>query len=318
MTKTKKIMSVVVCLMILLPLFSFAKNEQKIDRRELEAKEVKIHQKKVVPVAEKGKPVKPPVVDTTQFSATGEIGAITTGNKYAIVIGICDYPGTANDICVSDGDAKNMREALVTKYGYLDENVYLLRDMLATYDSVANAIDEVKSKVQQGDEVVFFFSGHGTTGRVNDGDTEKIDEGILVHDGASLKLIWDGQLRTWFSDINTSRVIFIFDSCKAGGMNDAAKEGRITVMSSAEAENSFVYSNGEFGEGLFSHYFVNEGMLQSKADAYNQLSASDGGVAVEEASVYAKEWVSRYVDENNLYHLQSVNVSDLFVKDLML
>ncbi|EKE16452.1 MAG: polysaccharide deacetylase [uncultured bacterium] len=317
MKKIKILTSLFVALMVLLPLVSTAKNEQKIDRKELKAKDVIIHNKKPIPAIEKGKPVKPPVIDTSQFSATGTPGDSASGNKYAIVIGICDYPGLANDICKSDGDAKNMHDALVTKYSYAEENIYLLRDMGATYDSIADAVDAVKAKVQPNDEVVFFFSGHGTTGRVNDGDAEKLDEGIVTHNGTNLIAIWDGQLRNWFSDINTSRVIFIFDSCKAGGMNDVAKDGRVVVMSSAEAENSFVYTNGEFGEGLFSHFFVNEGMLQNKADTYNQLNFSDLNVAVEEASVYAKEKVSSFAN-TYLWHSQTVNVSDLFVNDLVL
>ena len=315
--KKIKIALVLAIFLIVFPLVGFAKNDQKIDRKELEAKDVKIHQKKPIPAMDKGKPVKPPVIDTSQFSATGVVGEVTAGQKYAIVVGICDYPGTANDICKSDGDAKNMHDALIFKYGYKEENIYLLRDMLATYNNVADAVDVIKAKVQPIDEVVFFFSGHGTTGKVNDGDTEKIDEGIVTHDGTSLRLIWDGQLRSWFSNINASRVIFIFDSCKAGGMNDVARDGRLVVMSSAEAENSFVYTNGEYGEGLFSHFFVNEGMLQNKADAYNQLNFSDTKVAVEEASVYAKEEVSSYAN-TYLWHSQTVNVSDLFPNDLVL
>lgn len=317
MKKTKILTGLFVALLVLLPLVSTAKNEQKIDRSELEAKDVVIHKKKPIPAIEKGKPVKPPVVDTSQFSATGTIGESAAGQKYAIVIGICDYPGTASDICESDGDAKNMHDALISKYGYAEENIYLLRDMAANYNGIADAVDAIKTKVKPNEEVVFFFSGHGTTGRVSDGDAEKLDEGIVTHNGTSLVAIWDGQLKGWFSDLNTSRVVFIFDSCKAGGMNDVAKDGRVVVMSSAEEENSFVFTDEEFGEGLFSHFFVNEGMLLNKADSYNQSNISDTIVAVEEASVYAKEKVSSYAD-TYLWHSQTVNVSDLFLNDLVL
>ena len=317
MKKTKILTSFFVALMIFFPLVSTAKNEQKINRSELEAKDVKIHKKEIIPAIEKGKPIKPPVINADQFSATGTLGESALGNKYAIVIGICDYPGLASDICKSDGDAKNMHDALFSKYNYAEENIYLLRDTGATYEGIANAVDAIKASVLPGDEVVFFFSGHGTTGRVNDGDTEKLDEGIVTHNGTSLVPIWDGQLKSWFSGFNTSRIIFIFDSCEAGGMNDVAKDGRIVVMSSAEEENSFVYTNGEFGEGLFSHFFVNEGMLQNLADGYNKLNEKDTLIAIEEASVYAKEKVSSYAN-TYLWHSQTVNVSDLFFNDLVL
>lgn len=317
MKKAKILTGLLTLAIMLLPAVSMAKSEKKIDRSELDAKDVQIHKKKPIPVMDKGKPANPPAVDANQVSASGILGEQTLGQKYAIVIGICDYPGTANDICKSDGDAWNMKNALVDKYGYSLENIFLLRDLGATYNNIAEAIDAVKARVLPGDEVVFFYSGHGTTGRVSDGDTEKLDEGIIAHDGTSLKIIWDGQLRSWFGDIKTSKVVFVFDSCKAGGMNDVAKEGRVVVMSSAEAENSFVYTNGEFGEGLFSHFFANEGMLQNLADSYNKLNLSDANVSVEEASVYAKEKVASFAS-TYLWHAQTVNINDLFINDLLL
>lgn len=44
----------------------------------------------------------------------------------------------------------------------------------------------------------------------------------------------------------------------------------------------------EFKKPVFSHYFVNEGILDGLADEYNQLQTTDENVAVEEAFDYAK------------------------------
>lgn len=305
-----------------------AKNQNEKDkmRTQLEAKDVKIHKKKVLTEAEKkalddlikGKPTTPPGKNknTQEVSATGILGEPIIGEKYAVVIGICDYPGTANDICLSDGDAQNMNDALINIYGYNPENVILLRDMNATYGNILNAVDAIRAKVTADDEVVFFFSGHGTTGVANDGDNEKIDEGLVTHNGTSLQLIWDGQLRTWFSDFATDRIVFVFDICKAGGMNDVAGNGRVVIMSSQEKENSFVYSSGENGEGLFSRFFVNLGMLQSKADGYNELNLADGNIATEESFKYSKENLTRIT--STYYHTQIPTASDLFSNDLLL
>lgn len=295
---------------------AFGSNEKKIDSKKLKAENIQIHKKKYLPAEEKGKPTgKPGQVST--FNATGVLGEPTSGQKYAVVIGICDYPGSANDICKSDGDAYNMNEALTLKYGFDSANIHLLRDGNATYDNIVLALNDILNKATANDEIVFFFSGHGTTANVADGDKERIDEGIVVHDGTNPDFIWDGQLKNWFESFPTSRIVFVFDSCKAGGMNDVAKEGRLVVMSSAEKENSFVYTNGYLGEGLFSHFFVNEGMLQNKADGYNLPKTTDGNVATEEAAVYAKEKVSSYAD-TYLWHSQTVTVSDNFGDDLLL
>jgi len=129
--------------------------------------------------------------------------------------------------------------------------------MSASFDNIYNAIMTLKSKVTPDDEVVFYFSGHGSTGRAADGDSEVIDEAIVVHDGnpdGQILLIWDGQLKTWFEDFPTSRVIFIFDSCYSGGMTDLAAEGRIVAMASEERE--FSLESAEWGHGQFTYYFL--------------------------------------------------------------
>ena len=121
-----------------------------------------------------------------------------SGAKYAIIVGISDYPGTANDLQYCDDDAQDMYNALTTLYGYNSNNIHLLLNMDASFTAIRDAINDIKSKAVAGDEVVFFFSGHGTKGVADDGDKEKTDEAIVSHDGnpsGSFIDIWDGQLR---------------------------------------------------------------------------------------------------------------------------
>lgn len=312
--------------------------------------------------AVKGKPAKPsvpPVDKETTLAATGVTGAMLSESsvKYAVVIGICDYPDglTYDDICLSDGDALNMYHALIMEYGFLPENISLLRDMAdeldgdvksksATYDNIKSAVDHVRSVVDADDEVIFFFSGHGVTGIYDDGDAEvkknNPDEAILVHNGVDqYAYIWDGDLRQWFSDFATERITFVFDTCRADGMNDVMQNvsvsdnGPIFVAATSEKGTAYVYSSGEAGEGIFSHYFVNNGMRGyvgpggGWADGYNQIGwddrmldgwlngpviGQDGYVVVEEAYEYAREKVANY------YSDQIVTIKDLFKNDNLL
>ncbi|MEM1998378.1 MAG: caspase family protein [Archaeoglobaceae archaeon] len=236
-------------------------------------------------------------------SATGVPIPLGEGkNKYAIVIGISDYPGTENDLNFADDDAIDMYNALVNKYGFLEENVHLLINSNANYSAIESAVNAVKQKAKEGDEVVFFFSGHGARGKANDGDKEAIDEAIVSHDGKNLVYIWDGELRDWFRDFKTTRIVFIFDSCLAGGMTDLKADGRIIVM--ATTENGVAYEFSDLENGQFTYYFVDEGMLQGMADT----TPNDGNVTVEEAFDYAKA--------NCIY--QSPTISDSFTNDLLL
>jgi len=281
----------------------------------------------------KGKPATPPGKDKNNGpAATGILGDTTTGTKYAIVIGICDYPGTDHDICWSDGDSLNMYNALTNLYGYTSDNIYLFRDTIpnhlditdgpATFANIKVAVDEIRVKVNSGtggDEVVFFFSGHGADGIAQDSDKETRDEGIVVHNGTNLVVIWDGQLREWFSDFNTTRIVFVFDSCLAGGMNDVAVDGRVVNMATEETQVAYVYSKGEpgvkEGEGVFSHYFVNEGMLQARADQYDHdkdgVKPEGNDVVVEEAFDYADGIIP------SIWEKQNPVISDKFTNDLL-
>lgn len=284
-------------------------------------------------------------------TASGMLGDYpVTGTKYAIIIGICDYPGTANDLCNSDGDSLRMYKALIALYGYDQANIRLFKDGGGTtHFSNVSEIPEITAEIptrsnilgaieslnpSSDDEIVFFFSGHGADGLVNDDDNERRDEGIVVHkDNASgldsdYTYIWDGELKAAFSDFATNRIAFIFDTCLAGGMNDLAYTGRVISMGTNETQPAYVYSSekvnpdkmedvdkdGQFdGEGVFTHYFVNEGMLQGLADVYDHDSdATTRDVVIEEAFDYAKEIIP------SIWKRQKPTISDKFTDDLLL
>ena len=274
------------------------------------------------PTNSPGKPYKEP---ESPEGATGMIGETVAGNRYAVVIGISDYPGTANDLNYTDNDALAMRDVLVNKYNFIDTDIYLLTDgevasdnsdivyMSPTAQNIYSAIIDLRDyrNLSVDDEVVFFYSGHGGKGMADDGDKEKRDESIISYDGENLVHIWDGDLKNWFSGFATSRIVFIFDSCVAGGMTDLAKEGRIINMATEEKGRfDSAVELSTLGYGEFTYYFVVEGMLNDKADVYDHgyrsfIPGSD--VVVEEAFDYAKA-------NTNYDH---PTISDLFTDDLL-
>jgi len=318
--------------------------------KPVHATNIKVVKKVLLPSAVreiKGKPAFPGKNKTKEGAATGVLGESATGNKYAIVIGICDYPGTDYDLCESDGDSLHMYKALTTLYGYDPANIYLFKDMgkqsgfgethygEPTRNAIYGAIMDIKNKVATDsasglkDEVTFFFSGHGTSGIVDDSDAERIDEAIFVHGNKgtdtndNVSYIWDGELRGWFDGFATTRIAFVFDSCLAGGMNDVAGEGRVISMATDETHSAYVYSpagedvdgDGIYdGEGVFSRLFVNKGMLQGLADVYDHDSdATTQDVVVEEEFDYAKKNIPGYLKRR-----QKPVISDKFDKDLLL
>jgi metacaspase-1 len=96
--------------------------------------------------------------------------------------------------------------------------------------------------------VVFFFSGHGAKGKVDDGD-RNADQSIVVINGSGtgFDYIWDGNLKSWFADFPSARIVFIFDSCLSGGMSVLSGFNRIVNM--ACSANGLSYEGASWGGG---------------------------------------------------------------------
>jgi hypothetical protein len=218
-------------------------------------------------------------------AATGVLGTYPAENRYAIVIGISDYSGEENDLDYADDDAKDMFGALIYAYGYSCGNIILLIDEDAKRENILSAISSLNKKAKPNDEIVFFYSGHGARGKANDGDKELIDEAIVPWECTAESLIWDGELAQMFFSFATSRIIFIFDSCYAGGMTDLKADGKIVVMACSESGLSYEFETLENGQ--FTYYFVEQGITGGKADIYDHVE-NQADVTIEEAFDYAK------------------------------
>lgn len=246
----------------------------------------------------------------SRFAATGILGEPSAGERYAIIIGISDYPGTAYDLQYADDDAIDMKKALVENYGFADSNIILLTDLSATRAAILTAIENVGNRASNKDEVIFFFSGHGMSGEADDGDNEKLDESIVAHDGVNLVPMWDGELKAVFASFQTPRIVFVFDSCLSGGMTDLSASGRIINMASSEKGVAYEYAS--LGNGQFTYYFVEMGMLNGLADRYDHdkdgILREGADVVIEEAFDFAKQRCFR----------QTPVISDLFANDLLL
>ncbi|MEI8200434.1 MAG: caspase family protein [Eubacteriales bacterium] len=249
--------------------------------KPVKAQDVEIVKK----AALKGAPAKPD--KTLARAATGTIGAAIPagGKKYAIVIGISDYPGTSSDLSFGDKDAIEVKNVLITDYGF--NAVKILTNNQATTSAIYDEVKNMKALLGPDDELVFFYSGHGAKGKADDGDSNKTDQSIVVWKGSEAQgfdFIWDGQLKDWFSGFSNSRIIFIFDSCLSGGMSVLNSPGRIVNMACTANGLSYEGDSWGGGHGQFTYYFVMQGLDAGKADSFTK----DGIVTVEEAFDYSK------------------------------
>jgi len=244
---------------------------------------------------------------TAAFAAAGTLGdpLPSGGKKYAIVIGINDYYGDSSDLQYCVNDANLVASVLTNTYHF--DTVDTVTDKSATYGGIKGKILALAAQVSVKDEVVFFFSGHGAKGKAADYDNNNIDQSIVVNNDANtgFAFIWDGELVKWFSGYPTNRIIFVFDSCLAGGMAVLRTDGRVVCMGSTI--NSMSLEGSQWDDhGQFTYYFAKQGMEQGLADTYDNLPrVSD--VTVEEAFDYASTNCKN----------QTPTIADGFTNDLL-
>jgi len=145
--------------------------------------------------------------------------------KWALIVGVGDYRNYGDeeggDLAGAAGDARNMREVLLARWGFRAENVRLLTDADATRDAIRTALTEwLATRAQPGDLVVFYFSGHGSQTFDQDGDEDDgLDETICPTDALRNNAshdIKDDELGGWLRGLPTRNVTVILDSCHSG------------------------------------------------------------------------------------------------------
>jgi hypothetical protein len=239
-------------------------------------------------------------------AATGILGSLCADNtpKYAVLVGVNDYPGLRNDLEYAVADAEAMAGVLPATYGF---HVTCLTDARATSTNILAAIATAGELAGPDGEVLFSFSGHGMSGVADDGDSERTDEAIVVYNRLKLEPLWDGQLKAAFDQIPTKRIICVFDSCLAGGMDDLAGPDRVILM--ASTEKGYAYEDVSWGHGEFTYYFL-QGIQQGGANIHDY----DGAGLLWPGPPTAEEAYD-YVRANCVY--DNPEIADGFVNDLL-
>lgn len=214
-----------------------------------------------------------------------------TNNTYAIIIGISDYKNIV-DLNFADRDASAFYHLLNTLKGPNDPQQYeLFLNEKANRFNICDAISKLLIKAKAGDQVFFYFAGHGDIE-----DLSQSKNGLLLlfdsprrdYFGMTDGVLQVSQLADYFGNL-TSRgveVYFIIDACHSGKLtggkegwrhtsnairNTLANEG--TVLLSCDADQlSLEGSEWGEGRGLFSFY-LQEGLL-GLADIDNDQQVS--------------------------------------------
>ena len=158
------------------------------------------------------------------------------GGKYALVVGINDYPGAGSDLVGPTQDADLVAQTLIESYGFDPQNVILLKDGEATRPNIAHGIVGHLGKAGPDGVAVFFYSGHGTRVGENigylDDEADGQDDGLYVYGyGQGSSVLLDEELGYLFSQLR-GRTFVAVDACFSGTISRApgaqAKRADIT------------------------------------------------------------------------------------------
>lgn len=155
--------------------------------------------------------------------------------KYALVIGISDYAGTANDLNYCDDDAMDWKSRLQSE-GY---QVTTLIDGQATAAAIQAEVADLVALSTAGNEIAFTYSGHGSRGKIVTAD---------------LTYITDDWFGSMFEGCGSTKMAFAFDACQIGEMA-AALNANGRVIAVASNKNRYSYDgDATMQNGVFTYY----------------------------------------------------------------
>jgi hypothetical protein len=141
--------------------------------------------------------------------------------KYALCIGINDYPGFGSDLQGCVNDAQDWGNELQAR-GF---QVTALLDAAATKAAIVREMSKIVETAQAQDSVVITYSGHGTWVPDESGDeSDQRDEALCPYDINSGAILGDDELFEIFSRRSSrAKVVFLSDSCHSGTVSRLGK-----------------------------------------------------------------------------------------------
>lgn len=182
---------------------------------------------------------------------------------YALVVGVDDYIGEANDLDGAVNDARDIAASL-QRSGATE--IVTLTDAQVTKEALEDNWFRLLNKAERGDTVVFSFAGHGAQEPEPPGRHEEEDgknenfllAGFTVDGEGTKQRILDDEVFQWLkvADDRGINVIFIADSCHSGGMSRSARADGVK------------FRNGNFGA-------ISDDLLQFPPPEIAQLTEAD-------------------------------------------
>lgn len=205
-----------------------------------------------------------------------EISAIkpSSGKKYAIIIGVSVYEDKRISLKYASSDAKNFAAFIAAGYfgRFEDENVKFFCDEEATYGNIGGAINDwlmyLRPKIRPGDEVYFFYSGHGLLVRevqsLTCTNTRYISNNLnnLVAN-ISFNILKDSIQPFTQQEVGV-KVYLIIDACRRNDELTAISANKVVeeptgpgeIMIYSASNDQFAYESSSLKSGVFTYFLI--------------------------------------------------------------
>lgn len=170
-------------------------------------------------------------------------------HKYAYIVGISDYEGTANDLQFCDDDAQDMR-------AYLQGEGFTIRmdvDRSATADAIVAGLQWLAAQAVPGDEIAFFYSGHGNKYGTDGSSIISTDLYYIPH----------AYVMGYVNSANCTKVLVALDACKIGNFLSDGNAGSYVATAS---NSTLSYDAPDLQNGAWTYYFLEGGDLYVYAE----------------------------------------------------
>ncbi len=162
--------------------------------------------------------------------------------RYAVLVGISDYPGSENDLPQSARDVALFKQMLVERFNFRARDIVTLEDRSATRERIAAAVRRHLGQAGPDGVAVFYYSGHGQQMDANlaaqDDEPDGKDEAISVwsQQGVGAPLL-DDELSGLVENLRAERTLFVLDACHSGtGTRGERGPGAKLLSATGQAE----------------------------------------------------------------------------------
>jgi caspase domain-containing protein/uncharacterized protein DUF4384 len=149
----------------------------------------------------------------------------TALTRWALIVGVSDYINFGDeeggDLPGAEHDAMRIRDVLLMRGGFPEENILMLLNQDATKAAIEEGVTGwLVDNARPGDNVVIFYAGHGSQMWDEDGDEDDgLDETLAPADALSSSTefdISDDEFNDWLGTLPTGNVVVVLDSCNSG------------------------------------------------------------------------------------------------------